>query len=48
MNWLPLSESIPGSGNGMIFAMSCAAITHFWALLRTDRFSGLSSSQSTR
>jgi hypothetical protein len=37
---LPLSESTPSSGNGMINEISSsAAITHLRALLRTERFS---------
>ncbi len=40
MNSLPLSESIPSSGNGMIVAIcSSAELTHLRALLGTDRFS---------
>jgi len=40
MNSLPLSESTPSTGNGMIEAMSSnAAIPHLRALLRTLRFS---------
>ncbi len=40
MNSLPLSESTPSKGNGMIPAISSsAAITHLRALLGTNRFS---------
>ena len=40
MNSVPLSESTPMIGNGMIFAISSrAAITHRRALFWTERFS---------
>ncbi len=40
MNSLPLSESTPRIGNGMILAISAsAAITHLRAMLGTERFS---------
>ena len=39
MNSVPLSESIPETGNGNRSSAYCsAANTHFWALFGTDRF----------